>query len=442
MNAPPTAVEHLTAILTDSRRGEAVGVTSVCSAHPLVLDAAARHAAARQALLCVESTASQVNQQGGYTGVRPAEFARSVRETARTAGLPDQLVLLGGDHLGPYPWRDGPAAAAMDHATTLVSACVAAGYLKIHLDASMGCADDPGGPGAGLDEETAISRTVALCRAAEETAAKHRASPVYVIGTEVPAPGGERAGDAGPAVTPGAAVVRTLELARSAFAAAGLDDAWSRVVAVVAQPGVEFGDGFVHSYDPAAAAELVASVRGAWPVVFEAHSTDYQTPAALRGLVADGFAILKVGPWLTFALREALFALEAVERDLLGGRDDVALSRLRETLVAEMLADPRHWSAYYRPDDETLAARLVYSYSDRCRYYWARREPSAAVARLFTNLEGVHIPLELLSQHLPTEYEKVRAGDLAPAHAELVRVHVAAVLDAYAAACGAGASRV
>ena len=440
MNPPATAVERLGAILSASRRGDAAGVTSVCSAHPLVLDAAARHAAARGSLLCVESTASQVNHQGGYTGLRPSEFARSMREIARTAGLPVHLVLLGGDHLGPFPWRDASAAEAMDHAATLVRECVTAGYRKIHLDASMGCADDPGGPGTSLDDETALARTVALCRAAEDAAASDHERPVYVIGTEVPTPGGERADDAGPKVTPGAAVRRTLTLARSAFAAARLDDAWSRVVAVVAQPGVEFGDGFVHGYDPAAAAELVASVRGSWPVVFEAHSTDYQTPGALRDLVADGFAILKVGPWLTFALREALFALEAVERELLGGRDGVALCRLRETLVGEMLADPRHWSAYYRSDDGALAARLVYSYSDRCRYYWARREPSEAVARLFANLDGVRLPLELLSQHLPAEYEKVRTGALEPAPAELVRAHVAAVLDVYAAACGAGAS--
>ncbi len=101
---------------------------------------------------------------------------------------------------------------------------------------------------------------------------------------------------------------------------AGLGDAWERVVAVVAQPGVEFGDDTVVAYDAVAAAGLAATVRDAWPLVFEAHSTDYQRPDALVDLVRDGFAILKVGPWLTFAMREALFALEAIERELLGRR--------------------------------------------------------------------------------------------------------------------------
>ena len=49
---------------------------------------------------------------------------------------------------------------------------------------------------------------------------------------------------------------------------------------------------------------------------FEAHSTDYQTKEHLRQLVEDGFLILKVGPALTFALREALLALDRIDAEL------------------------------------------------------------------------------------------------------------------------------
>jgi D-tagatose-1,6-bisphosphate aldolase subunit GatZ/KbaZ len=425
-------------ILAANRRGERRGVTSVCSANPFVLDATAASAAGHGSLLCVESTASQVNQEGGYTGVTPAGFADAVRAAATAAGVPDDRLVLGGDHLGPYPWRDLPAATAMERATALVRDCVSAGYEKIHLDASMSCADDPGGSGAPLDEETATARTVELCRAAEEAAGScdRSSGPVYVIGTEVPAPGGERAGDAGPRVTRGDAVARMLQATGAAFAAAGLDAAWERVVAVVAQPGVEFGDHSVSAYDPAAAAGLAAALRGTWRLVFEAHSTDYQSPDALAVLVRDGFAILKVGPWLTFALREALFALEAIEREVLGRRPGTRLSGLRETLENTMLADPRHWAAYYDRDAEDLRTRLVYSYSDRCRYYWAQPAPSGAVSSLLRNLAGGDIPLELLSQHLPREYALVRAGEISADPAALVRAHVAGVLDDYGAACG------
>ena len=217
---------------------------------------------------------------------------------------------------------------------------------------------------------------------------------------------------------------------------AGLGDAWERVVAVVAQPGVEFGDDTVVAYDAAAAAGLAATVRDAWPLVFEAHSTDYQRVDALVDLVRDGFAILKVGPWLTFAMREALFALEAIERELLGRRPGAALSGLRRELEKVMLAEPGHWAAYYDRDDEELGTRLAFSYSDRCRYYWARPPLKQAVASLLQNLAGLSVPLELLSQHLPREYAAVRAGLLTPEPAALVRAHVTGVLDLYGHACG------
>ena len=51
--------------------------------------------------------------------------------------------------------------------------------------------------------------------------------------------------------------------------------------------------------------------------VYEAHSTDYQRKETLRQMVKDHFVILKVGPALTFAMREALFSLDFIEKELL-----------------------------------------------------------------------------------------------------------------------------
>ncbi len=52
-------------------------------------------------------------------------------------------LILGGDHLGPNPWTRLPADQAMEKAAAMVAAYAAAGFTKIHLDASMACADDP-----------------------------------------------------------------------------------------------------------------------------------------------------------------------------------------------------------------------------------------------------------------------------------------------------------
>ena len=86
---------------------------------------------------------------------------------------------------------------------------------------------------------------------------------------------------------------------------------------MVVQPGVEFGDDFVLPYRPEAAKELSRFIEDQ-PMIYEAHSTDYQTRAALTSLVHGHFAILKVGPGLTFAFREAVFALAMIENEMLG----------------------------------------------------------------------------------------------------------------------------
>ena len=144
--------------------------------------------------------------------------------------------------------------------------------------------------------------------------------------------------------------------------------------------------------------------------------------------------MLKVGPGLTFALREALFALAAIEEELVRDR-----SGLVNELEAAMLADPAWWARYYDgdPDQQRLARR--YSYSDRSRYYWPQPAVAAAVERLFHNLDAVGIPLPLLSQHLPDQYRRVRTGELSPSARALVIDHVRDVLRDYAHACGEAA---
>jgi D-tagatose-1,6-bisphosphate aldolase subunit GatZ/KbaZ len=150
-------------------------------------------------------------------------------------------------------------------------------------------------------------------------------------------------------------------------------------------------------------------------------------------MVADHFAILKVGPWLTFAFREALFALAAIERELLDGR--CRLSRVRESLEEAMLRNPSHWKAYYHGDEKDVNRNLIYAYSDRCRYYWTEPSVQQEVARLFDNLSSLSIPLTLVSQFLPLEYEAIRAGQLQPTPETLVRNHIRHVLRIYARAC-------
>ena len=424
--------ESLREMVAAQKRGEPRGVFSVCSANPHVLDAALQTASALGTTLLVEATSNQVNQEGGYTGATPADFAASLKQRALAAGLRPDRVLFGGDHLGPHPWSSEPCAKAMEKAREMVRHYVRAGAAKIHLDASMNLADDPAG---ALEPSTAAERTADLCAAAESVRADGAEGPVYVIGTEVPPPGGERDDAAGPEVTRPQDATRTLELTREAFGRRGLEEAWERVVGLVVQPGVEFGDERVHEYDPPAARPLVGLIESVPGIVYEAHSTDYQRDEGLRDLVRDHFAILKVGPWLTFAFREAVFALEAMELEWLGGRSGVTLSDLGHVVDDAMQRDPAHWKAYYRGDEARLRFARRFSFSDRIRYYWPRPEVDAALNRLLANLEAHPPPLPLLSQHLPGSYRAVREGRISARPGDLVCFHIREVVEIYSRAC-------
>ena len=172
----------LEAVVRANRAGEGRGIYSLCSAHPLVLEACIDQALADGGPLLVEATCNQVNQEGGYTGMQAADFRRFVTGLATARGLPAERLILGGDHLGPNPWRHEPADAALAKAEALVRSYVEAGFTKIHLDASMGCAGDP----EPLPPELIAARAARLALAGEAAGGR----PVYVIGTEVPVPGG------------------------------------------------------------------------------------------------------------------------------------------------------------------------------------------------------------------------------------------------------------
>jgi D-tagatose-1,6-bisphosphate aldolase subunit GatZ/KbaZ len=153
-------------------------------------------------------------------------------------------------------------------------------------------------------------------------------------------------------------------------------------------------------------------------------------------MVRDHFAILKVGPWLTFAFREAVFALAAIEEEWLGMRKGVEVSRVREALEAAMLADPQHWRGYYLGDEAALRFARKYSLSDRCRYYWPQPLVKAALQILIANLEAHPAPISLLSQYLPNQANAVRAGQIENNAIQLIRHKIGEVMDHYAYACG------
>lgn len=423
-------------VVRAQKRGVPLGIPSICSAHPFVLRAVLRHAARTGRPVLIESTGNQVNPDGGYTGMRPRDFVALVCELAQGSGFPLDRLILGGDHLGPGVWRAEAAERALQKAEEMVCAYVEAGYTKIHLDASMPLGDDA--PDRPLPVEVVAERTARLAQVAEESfrsapAASRRAGLRYVIGAEVPPAGGMVAAGRPLPVTTVESVAEAVAATERAFLRYGLRSAWERVVAVVVQPGVEFGDEQVFDYAPERAQPLVRWIEGQPGLVYEVHSTDFQTRTALARLVRDHFAILKVGPALTWTFRRVAFALAMIERELVppGSR-----SRLIEVLDRAMERDPSHWRSYYTGTPEEQARKRRYSLSDRIRYYWAQGDVQTAWQRLLSNLEArAPLPLSLLGQYLPDLFLRVREGALSPYPQEMLCEAIEQVLEAYAAAC-------
>jgi len=425
----------LNTILASQKTGRPGGIVSICSAHPVVLQAAIRSARASGATLLVESTCNQVNQFGGYTGMTPADFATYMINLCNQFGLPSQRLILGGDHLGPNVWEKEPAAQAMQKSHTLVRDYIRAGYQKIHLDTSMSLGDDPSGQ--PLPPEVIAVRSAQLAKTAEgafDALGQKDNYPRYVIGTEVPPPGGMQSEEQAIHITEVEGVQETINLTRQAFLDAGLAAAWERVIAVVVHPGVEFGHEVIYPYERAKTILLKQFIESQSGLTYEAHSTDYQTRSALRQMVQDHFVILKVGPWLSFTYREAVYALDMIELELLG-EGHPRLSNVRQTLESAMLQDPSHWQGYYQGNPQHRTLLRHFSFSDRIRYYWALETVQASVSRLIRNLSESRIPLSLLSQYLPIQYASIRCGTLENNPQDIIIDAIRQVLKIYEQAC-------
>ena len=409
------------------------GIPSFCCANKIVIEAILDQAQRFGDVPLIEATSNQVNQNGGYMDMTPIDFTNYVYKIADKLKIARDKIILGGDHMGPLPWVDRPAEEAMANAQELVRLCVKAGYKKIHLDTSMKLGDDS--KTERLPDEVVAERGAILYKACEEAYQEmlkenpDEMHPVFVIGSEVPIPGGINEEDAGMEITNPSDFEHTLMAYKKVFHDYGLDSAWDHIIAVVVQPGVEFGDDTIHLYDHADAKELCTTLKKYPDIVFEGHSTDYQPAALLKQMVEDGIAIIKVGPALTFALREGLYALSFIEDELID--DPAKRSHFREILEGEMVKNPKHWVNYYTGTEKEKQIKRSYSFSDRSRYYMSLPVVEDARRKLFENIDSLEIPMSMLKQYMPIQYIKVRDGALQMKARELAKDNVVTLVEDY-----------
>ncbi|HCV55112.1 MAG: class II D-tagatose-bisphosphate aldolase, non-catalytic subunit [Galactobacillus timonensis] len=416
------------------KEGKQVGIYSACTSSEIVLRACMERAKETSSVLLIEATANQVDQYGGYTGMKPADFMKFIQRLAGEEGIPMSQIILGGDHLGPLTFTRYNEDKAMAEARELIRQFVLAGFTKIHLDTSMKVASDD--PDTRLSDEVISRRGAELAQVAEDSYKEllktnpNAVHPVYIVGSEVPIPGGsQQSVDTGLQVTKVEDFKNTVSIFEKSFHEHGLDEAWNQVVGFVVQPGVEEKDAGCTPYDRSKAVDLMASIKEYPNFVFEGHSTDYQTKYALRELVEDGVGILKVGPGLSFAAREGLFALAYAEKEVFADQPEKQ-SHFMEVLDAAMVANPVYYQKHYHGTPAEIAYRRKFSFSDRSRYYMPTEEVRKAQEVLFNNFKD-GVPLGVLSQFMPLEYTKVREGRLHNDPLSLVKDRVIYTVDEY-----------
>ena len=402
------------------------GIPSYCTGNWIVIEFLIQIYKKINKHLLIECTANQVNQFGGYTGYTPKQFFEHVNALALKNGFPLDKLVLGGDHLGPLVWKNENESDAMDKAEDLVRYFVRAGYQKIHLDTSMRLGSDD--KSVSLSREKIAKRGLRLYLACKDEQKKLNQNNeiIFVIGSEVPVPGGEVDCE-GMEITSATDAKKTVDIYKKIFFEAGVsEEDWeSDIVALVVQPGVEFGKDKAIRYNRNRAKELTG-VKLKDGIVFEGHSTDYQFPKSLKEMVNDGIKILKVGPELTFSLRSSLERLELVEKKY-GKFQEI--SNFGKILTEEMLKDSRYWNSYYDPEDLSL---FDHSLLDRSRYYLTSENVLTAISKLRDNvkeIDDIGVLYKILPELISTDID---CHELI--FEEIIRKNLKHIVDKYEAA--------
>ena len=187
-------VHPIKEIVNKYKNGEHAGIFSVCCTNRQVIEASMERLLNKNIPLLVEATANQVDQFGGYTGMKPKDYVNYIYEIADEIGFPKERIILGGDHLGPLTWKNINPDDAMENAKVLIREYVLAGFTKIHLDTSMPLKGDFENDIFG--DDLIAERASILCKVSEEAYEELKKNnsnavhPVYIIGSEVPIPGG------------------------------------------------------------------------------------------------------------------------------------------------------------------------------------------------------------------------------------------------------------
>ena len=106
-----------------------------------------------------------------------------------------------------------------------------------------------------------------------------------------------------------------------------------------------------------------------------------------------------------------------------------------EVIDEVMLNEPGYWKKYYRPTWSQAMVDIHFSLSDRIRYYWPHPRIRQSVEKLIANLTDAKLPLGLISQYMPVQFERLSLNELNAEPHALILDKIQDVLRAYRYGC-------
>ncbi len=324
---------------------------SFCTSNLDVIRLAILYCKLRNYPILIESTSSQVNQHKGYSGKNPKNFFNSVNNIAKKLKYQKKLYI-GGDHLGPLPWKNKNSKLGIKNSIKLINDCLKSNYSKIHIDTSIKCSDD-----TKLTSEEIFSRTKIILNKIKKN--KKLRKIFLIIGTEVPLSGGNDKSKI--KLTSKAQIIEEVKKFKNILKSINL---MNKTFGLVIEPGMKFMDYKIQipKFKNFKNKQKLSKKN---KFVYEAHSTDYQPKSSLKKLVNNNFKFLKVGPELTYNYCRSLFLMEKIERSY----QFPISSNFEKKIMNTMQKNKKYWKNYYSGNKRKLNNLLLNSKLDRMRYY-------------------------------------------------------------------------
>ncbi|MCD6577344.1 MAG: class II D-tagatose-bisphosphate aldolase, non-catalytic subunit [Anaerolineaceae bacterium] len=419
-------------IVEANRRGEKKGIYAVESQNPTVQEAYLRQALSNGSPALFEISADRLDLRGQNGRIHPDDFIGKVKRVAVKVGYPRDRLFFSVHGVSPSLCQGESIESTLRKTRAFISSIIHSGFNILEICAGIPLKEDP--EGQLLPPEAITAREAEFYQAAEDAAASlpDEKKPLYVLGVH---PEQGMIEDKRNRAHKKDVEIRFDQFSQTARSA-GLPEIEGRLLAVRVFLGPGYDSERVIPYDLSLLEELGECAHEGKPVMLEALKTDYQPQSVLDQLVEKHFALLSVGLELTYTMREALFSMAVMENETMIGKPGVYMSNFIIELDRAMLSAPQHWQKYYTGNGfEQLIARK-YSLYDRSRFFLENKDVRKMKKRLFDNLEKYPVPLTVLRQFMPRQYERVAAGELENKPNALMMDAVGYALKRYSRACG------